>query len=153
MLSLEQITSQNFERVICMNPNSDHMTPNVYSIAEFSTMDHNKAFMNAICLDNIPIGFTMVDCEDNKLKIKRFMIDKEYQGRKLGSWAMNILLKKAFDTFQTYDRIYVVTRNIFAKKFYKKFMFSVYDHKHLDKEINEYSLVLHKSTWLMNCVD
>jgi ribosomal protein S18 acetylase RimI-like enzyme len=153
MLSLEEITDQNFDKVISLNPNSDHMTPNKSSIAEFTKLDHDKAFMNAICLDSIPIGFTMVVCEDDKIKIKRFMIDEEYQGQKLGSWAMNILLKKIFSTFQTCDRIFVATRNPFAKKFYRKFGFELCGYKNFDNKIDEYELVLHKSSWFMSCVD
>jgi hypothetical protein len=46
--SLQNITTENFDKIIKLDPNSEHMTPNIYSIAECLIMDKNKLFVNGI---------------------------------------------------------------------------------------------------------
>jgi len=151
--TLKQISSKNFDEVIRLDPGSEHMTPNLKSIIEFINMDRKMTFADAVYIENKIIGFVMVDCENDKLKIRRFMIDKNYQSLGHGRCTMDVLLRKAFSIFDKYKEIYVTTRSDKAKDFYKKSGFCISYSTCNSGELPEYVLVLTKQSWWLDSVD
>jgi len=121
-IALGTIDLTNFLNVIQLDPDSSHVAPNVYSIAQFGLYDHSSKFMNTILLDSEIIGFTMVWIKEDKLELKRLMIDKKFQQKGYGSTALKLIVKKALNMFCR-NEIYVCTGSEIAEKMYKKFGF------------------------------
>ena len=82
-IKLGEVDLSNFLEVISLNPDSDHVAPNVYSIAQFALLDKENAFINTILLEDKIIGFTMVTINNDKLELKRLMIDINFQQKRL----------------------------------------------------------------------
>jgi diamine N-acetyltransferase len=123
IIHLGDITIDNLKEIIDLDPNLNHATPTIYSLAQYALFDHSKSFINSILLDDIIIGFAMVLLNKNdKLYLHRFMIDKKYQGCGYGFIALNLIVEKALQHFNT-NTIYVSTGNPIAEHIYIKYGF------------------------------
>jgi ribosomal protein S18 acetylase RimI-like enzyme len=122
-IHLGDITIDNLKEIIDLDPNLNHATPTIYSLAQYALFDHSKSFINSILLDDVIIGFAMVLLEkDDKLHLQRFMIDKKYQGCGHGFIALNLVVKKGLQYFNA-NTMYVSTGNPIAEHIYIKYGF------------------------------
>lgn len=84
-------------------------------------------------LEAEPIGLILVHTSRKKLKIGRFMIDKNYQGKGYGEEAFRIGVKFFIKKYKP-EIIELDTRNTIAFKLYQKFGFVEYKREHSDKK-------------------
>jgi len=107
-ISLQLITNDNFRSIVKLSDTlSDEqkkcVAPNVVSLAQ-AYLNHEVAWPRAIYLDDIPIGFMMIDIspddipiDENAYYLWRFMIGKEYQGMGYGKKALDLLIDKCVE--------------------------------------------------------
>lgn len=141
-MELVKINSENVWKIIKLTVSKEqenYVASNEYSIIEaFATRESGYvALPFGLYEDNKPVGFVMIgygsigDDEEPEIVndsycIWRFMIDKNYQGRGLGSKAMNAVMEyirtfpcgKAKYCWLSYE-----TENEAAKSLYHKFGF------------------------------
>ena len=89
--------------------------------------------IRAIYLEAEPIGLILVHPSKKKLKIGRFMIDKNYQGKGYGKEAFRIGVKFFIKKYKP-EIIELDTRNTIAFKLYQKLGFVEYKREHNDKK-------------------
>ncbi|OCH15974.1 GNAT family N-acetyltransferase [Aliivibrio logei] len=94
-LNLRDLTKDSFYAVCLLSVKPEqvnHVDSNAISIAEASFSE--SAWFKGIYLNDIAIGFVMVDAKPNKNKyyLWRFMIDAKYQGFGLGKRSIELLL-------------------------------------------------------------
>jgi diamine N-acetyltransferase len=106
------------------------VAPNVYSIAQ-AHFSPDIAWFKAIYLDENPIGFIMVDTEEEEIPeeekpcivLWRFMIAKDFQGKGYGKKALDLVA----DKFRKEEKKYFYTSCVMAEispyQFYLKYGF------------------------------
>lgn len=97
MLTLKPINSGNWENAIQLSVNEeqkDFIATNLFSIAQLQFLDNFSAM--GVYLDDKMVGFAMygIDSDDQNYWIYRLMIDKEYQGKGLGSLAVLAIIEE-----------------------------------------------------------
>ena len=100
------------------------------------------------------LGLVNIDYRNRKAELYIAIGDREYRGKNLGSKALQIALKYAFEELDL-NRIYLFTHkeNETAKKFYKKNGFTkeglLRQHKYHKGELKDYFIYgMLKSEWL-----
>ena len=95
MINFQKITEENFSQIINMKlPEVSFVASNCYSLAQaWLYRDEGDVFPFAICYNDTPVGFMMLeeDREDQKLWLWRIMISSEYSGNGYGTAAMQLL--------------------------------------------------------------
>ena len=94
-LNLRDLTKDSFYEVCLLSVKPEqvnHVDSNAISIAEASFSE--SAWFKGIYLNDIAVGFVMVDVNpnENKYYLWRFMIDVNYQGFGLGKRSIELLL-------------------------------------------------------------
>ncbi|MFM5870722.1 GNAT family N-acetyltransferase [Aeromonas veronii] len=130
-VSLAVIDEDNFELVmeLELEPYQEYnLASNAYSIAQMSY--YSNFIGHAICLNSKPVGFimyAMLPDEDftEEYAIYRFMIDKNHQGKGIGSMALNMLISKIKEENFSAKKVTICyhTDNNGLRSFYKKFGF------------------------------
>ena len=101
MIHFRAITEDNFDAIIRMKrPDDEHfVASNAYSLAQaWLYRDAGDVFPFAICDDDVPVGFMMLDSdEDNErcLIIWRIMFPVEHQGKGYGTAAIREIIRLA----------------------------------------------------------
>ena len=95
MITLKEVTSDNFEAVIKLkvfDEQKEFVASNVFSLAQAKVYPECKPM--AVYNDNELVGFVMygLDLDDNEYWISRLMIDKKYQRKGYGKAAMLCVL-------------------------------------------------------------
>ncbi|MFX0081109.1 MAG: GNAT family N-acetyltransferase [Candidatus Hodarchaeota archaeon] len=134
-ISLRRITRRNYRKIIGLKVKPEQKTlisSNAVSMAD--AYFYREAWMRAIYLGDIPIGFVMLG--DNYLKYKfikhfkpylyiwRFMIADEYQRKGYGKKAMQRIIEYVKSKYNAKELIaYTLPKNKNALEFYKKLGF------------------------------
>jgi diamine N-acetyltransferase len=101
-LNLRDLTKDSFYAVCLLSVKPEqvnHVDSNAISIAEASFSE--SAWFKGIYLNDIAVGFVMVDVKpnENKYYLWRFMIDAKYQGLGLGKHSIELLLVELKNQF------------------------------------------------------
>jgi diamine N-acetyltransferase len=101
-LNLLDLTKDSFYAVCLLSVKPEqvnHVDSNAISIAEASFSE--SAWFKGIYLNDIAVGFVMVDVKpnENKYYLWRFMIDAKYQGLGLGKHSIELLLVELKNQF------------------------------------------------------
>ena len=93
-LELREVDKENLRAVLRLKiaPEQEQfVASNAVSIAQ-AYFDRETAWFRAICDDDTPVGFVMVDIQPGKPPyLWRFMIDARYQRRGLGTRALELV--------------------------------------------------------------
>ena len=128
MIKFHKITKNNLEKVLELDAGDKgkYIATNSYTISQASLnnhLDYVKAISFQVKNKRVFLGlFYFIPINKNKIYIKRFMIDKEYQNRGIGTQAFQKILKYLKKNWKV-KKIELSTDNPKAKKFYGKFDF------------------------------
>lgn len=136
-ITLRRITRRNYRKIIGLKVKPEQevlIASNAVSIAD--AYFYREAWMRAIYLGEIPIGFVMLG--DNSLKYKiikhfnpffyiwRFMIADKYQDMGYGKKAMQKVIEHVKSKYNADELIvYILPENKKALEFYKKIGFKL----------------------------
>jgi diamine N-acetyltransferase len=95
-IKLVPITKENWEDAISLTVKEDQkkfMASNLYSIAEVQFLENFEA--KGIYYEDRMAGFTMygIDPDDQNYWIYRLMVDQEFQGKGIGTEAVNLIIE------------------------------------------------------------
>lgn len=96
-VSLRPITSTNVREILDLRVSPEQekfVAPNAYSLSE--ALFEPKAWYRAVYADETPVGFIMMeeDQEKGKYYLWRFLIDAKYQGKGYGYQAIQLLIER-----------------------------------------------------------
>lgn len=98
MIKLEKVTEKTFKKILSLKVTKEqeaYVSSNLVSLAQ-AWLYYEHARPLAILLDEEPIGFMMLDWdeEERTVGIWRMMIDAQYQGKGCGKKALQILIEQ-----------------------------------------------------------
>ncbi|MFT0213403.1 GNAT family N-acetyltransferase [Pseudomonas sp. F1_0610] len=146
MIILEEINAQNWEACTELEVTSeqeDFIASNLYSIAQLQFLPNFCG--KAIYYQGTLVGFAMygIDNDDGNYWIYRFMLDKAYQQKGLGSLAMQAVI----EDIQRQNKMAIPSimlgyapENIAAKRLYLKLGFKVQGMAEWGEELASYTL-------------
>jgi diamine N-acetyltransferase len=126
MITLQEITKDNLIEIIDLDVNKeqqDQVSPNSISIAQGNYS--KTAWFRGIYHNEIPVGFVMLDINENECYLWRYMIDKNHQGKGYGKDALLIVIEfvKKLANIKELKSSYVPKPTYDAGDFYKKIGF------------------------------
>ncbi len=123
MITLERVSERTFEQLMDMElpPEQDKfVAPNIYSLAQ-AWLYYENARPFAICEDGAPVGFLMLDWDEDERTVGlwRFMIAHEQQNKGYGRQALEafLALARAEGKFDLAHLDYM-PGNVVARKLY-----------------------------------
>lgn len=120
-VSLREVTCESVREIALLDVSEAQVglvAPNAFSIAQ--AYFHPEAWFRAICADDVPVGFAMLEDwsrvpgrepalfdGEPYVALWRFMIDQRFQGMGFGSQALKLLIEVARS--RTYARLMVLS--------------------------------------------
>lgn len=119
MIKFKSVNKKNYEEICNLNPgrnNKKYIASNAESIVEFIYEGYTGEY-KGIYLDDKLVGFFMLSKCLKPIYLHRFMIDKIYQNKGIGSKTIDLLINYIQNKYKV-NTIYLSTDNPIAQNLY-----------------------------------
>ena len=137
MIRLINIDKKNYKNILKLDPGSDNKQY-IDDISEciLEYLFYRKSVVKAINLNNITIGFVMIEDKHNNKWIRQLLIDKKFQNQGYGTIALKLIIRYIQKKYYS-KKIFLSTNNSKAVSLYIKFGFYKIEDDNLTKYYKE----------------